>query len=97
MSARSVRIDEYGGEAAREIGRFSLEPPGPQDRTTPIEGEYVIVWRKSGGQWQHDSDIWNFTKPPEPDVAAGAPGRRPDRDPCAVPVAGSRARRHAGA
>jgi uncharacterized protein (TIGR02246 family) len=71
LSARSVRIDEYGGEAAREIGRFIVDPPGPRDRTGPVEGKYVIVWRKSGGEWRHDSDIWNFTEPPEPDVAAG--------------------------
>jgi len=71
LSARSVRIDEYGGEAAREIGRFSIAAPGPGDRTGPVEGKYVTVWRKTGGGWQCDSDIWNFTQPPQPNAAAG--------------------------
>jgi uncharacterized protein (TIGR02246 family) len=73
VSARSVRIDEYGGEAAREIGRITVGAPGPQERTGPLEGKYVIVWRKSGGEWLHDSDIWNFTEPPEADLATGTP------------------------
>jgi len=72
VSARSVRIDEYGGDAAREIGRITVGAPGPQERTGPLEGKYVIVWRKSGGEWLHDSDIWNFTEASEPDVATGA-------------------------
>jgi uncharacterized protein (TIGR02246 family) len=71
LSLRSVRVDEYGDDAVREIGRFSAEPPGPRDRTGRVEGKYVTVWRKSGGHWQHDSDIWNFTEPPQPDGATG--------------------------
>ena len=73
LSARSVRIDEYGEEVARDIGRFTVDAPGPRDRTGPVEGKYVIVWRKSGGEWRHDSDIWNLMEPPEPDVTAGTP------------------------
>ena len=87
LSARSVRIDEYGREAAREIGRFSAEAPG-RDRTIPVEGKYAIVWRKTGGGWQRDSDIWNFTEPPEPDAAAGmsATPPRSEREPRRPPV-----------
>jgi len=73
LSARSVRIDEYGGEAAREIGRFTVDAPGPRDRTGPVEGKYVIVWRKSGDEWRHDSDIWNFTAPAETEAETGTP------------------------
>jgi uncharacterized protein (TIGR02246 family) len=71
LAARDVQIDEYGGEAAREIGRITFDAPGPRDRTGPVEGKYVIVWRKSGGEWRHDSDIWNFTEPLEPDGITG--------------------------
>jgi len=71
LSLRSVRVDEYGGDAAREIGWFSVEVPELRGRTGTVEGKYVVVWRKSGGDWQHDSDIWNFTEPPVPDVATG--------------------------
>jgi uncharacterized protein (TIGR02246 family) len=71
LSLRSVRVDEYG-DAVREIGWFSVEAPEPRGRTGTVEGKYVVVWRKSGGDWQHDSDIWNFTEPSaEPDAATG--------------------------
>jgi len=63
LSLRSVRLDEFGGDAAREIGRFRVEAPSSRDQVGTVEGKYVIVWRKSGGDWQHDSDIWNFTEP----------------------------------
>lgn len=60
VSARTVRVDEYGGDAAREIGRFRLSAPAPRD---VLEGKYVIIWRKSGENWLLDSEIWNFTQP----------------------------------
>ena len=60
VSARMVRVDEYGGDAAREIGRIHLNAPTPRD---VLEGKYVIVWHKSGENWLLDSVIWNFTQP----------------------------------
>jgi len=61
LSMRSIRVDEYGGDAARAIGQFSAEAPEPRDQTGTVEGKYVLVWRKTGGHWQLDSVIWNFT------------------------------------
>ena len=92
---RSIRIDEYGGDAAREIGRFIVGSPEPRDQTGRVEGKYVVLWRKSGGEWQHDTDIWNFTDPSGPDVSTGpSAAPRPDRNgnPFADPVTGSLAR-----
>jgi len=60
VSARTVRVDEYGSDAAREIGRIHVRAPAPRDA---LDGKYVIVWRKSGGNWLLDSVIWNFTQP----------------------------------
>ena len=60
VSARTVRVDEYGGDAASEIGRIRLNAPTPRD---VIEGKYVIVWRKRGENWLLDSVIWNFIQP----------------------------------
>ena len=57
--------------AAREIGRFIVGSPEPRDQTGRVEGKYVVLWRKSGGEWQHDTDIWNFTDPSGPDVSTG--------------------------
>jgi ketosteroid isomerase-like protein len=61
LSMRSVRIDEYGGDIAREIGRFVVEPPQARNDNSRVEGKYVILWRKIAGEWLHDTDIWNFT------------------------------------
>jgi ketosteroid isomerase-like protein len=72
LTLKSTRVDEFGGEAAREIGLFSLEAPGPQGGASKIDGKYVVVWRKDGSQWQLDSDIWNMSKPPEPEIATGS-------------------------
>jgi len=58
-SAKTVRVDKYGGDTAREIGRIHLNAPAPRD---VLDGKYVIVWRKSGENWLLDSVIWNFTQ-----------------------------------
>ena len=71
LSLKSTRVDELGSDAAREIGRFSLEAPGPQGVPAKVEGKYVVVWRKAGGDWKIDTDIWNADKPPAPAVATG--------------------------
>ena len=59
VSARTVRIDEYGGDAAREIGRIRVT--GSAGREV-LEGKYVMVWRKRDKNWLLDSVIWNFTQ-----------------------------------
>jgi uncharacterized protein (TIGR02246 family) len=75
LSLRSVRLDTFdNGAVAREIGRFSLEAPGPQNEASRIEGKYVVLWRKNGSDWQLDTDIWNTIEPPEPAVGSSAPG-----------------------
>ncbi len=60
VSLRTIRVDEYGRDAAREIGRVRLDAPMPRDA---LEGKYLIVWRKIGESWLLDSAIWNFTRP----------------------------------
>ena len=60
VSTRTVRVDEYGGDAAREIGRIRVQAAAPRD---VLEGKYVIVWHKTGESWLVDSVIWNFTQP----------------------------------
>jgi len=59
VSAKTVRVDEYGGDAAREIGRIRVNALAPRDM---LEGKYVIVWRKRDKNWLLDSVIWNFTQ-----------------------------------
>jgi ketosteroid isomerase-like protein len=86
LSMRSVRIDEYSGEVAREFGRFVVEPPHTRNESGRVEGKYVILWHKSAGEWQHDTDIWNFTEQSGSDVttdlpAAPGPGETSTRSP----------------
>lgn len=56
----TVDVLPLGAEAAREIGTFSLktkaQPPAE------VVGKYVVVWRKTGADWQLATDIWNTNK-----------------------------------
>ena len=60
VSARTVRVDEYGDDTARDIGRIRVDAAAPRD---VIEGKYLILWRKRGENWLLDTLIWNFTQP----------------------------------
>jgi uncharacterized protein (TIGR02246 family) len=72
LSLTAVRVDELGDEAAREIGRFGLDAPGRDGGLQRVEGKYVVVWIKAGGEWQLDTDIWNTDRPAAPEVATGS-------------------------
>jgi ketosteroid isomerase-like protein len=54
-SLQTVSVEQYGN-AAREIGRFTGEGP------KPLEGKYVVVWKRVKGTWMLDSDIWNLNQ-----------------------------------
>lgn len=53
VAVRMRQLDQFG-DAAREIGEFSLDAPGGR-----MDGKYVVLWRRVGGAWQLDTDIWN--------------------------------------
>jgi uncharacterized protein (TIGR02246 family) len=57
---KTISVEEYGHDAAREIGRFTAEVSDPQKQMNKIEGKYVVVWKKMNGMWMLDSDIWNM-------------------------------------
>lgn len=58
LSLQALRVDQFGN-AAREIGQFSLDAPNPQKQMTHVEGKYVVLWRRIRGGWKLDTDIWN--------------------------------------
>ena len=64
--ARNLSLDpvsvETWGDAAREIGRFTLEAPGQGGETATVEGKYVVVWKKTADGWRLDTDIWNLNR-----------------------------------
>ena len=53
VAVRMRQLDQFG-DAAREIGEFSLDAPGGR-----MEGKYVVLWRRVGSAWRLDTDIWN--------------------------------------
>jgi uncharacterized protein (TIGR02246 family) len=54
-------VQSYGA-AGREIGHFSAQAPNPSNAMVPVEGKYVVIWKRGGGGWQLDTDIWNMNK-----------------------------------
>jgi uncharacterized protein (TIGR02246 family) len=58
LSVKALQVDQFGN-AAREIGQFSLDQPNAQKQTVHVEGKYVVLWRRIGGGWKLDTDIWN--------------------------------------
>jgi uncharacterized protein (TIGR02246 family) len=57
----TIAID-HQGSVAREIGRFAGSAPGPDKQMVPIEGKYVVYWKKVKGVWKLDTDTWNMNK-----------------------------------
>lgn len=56
----TVDVLPLGPDAAREIGTVTLKT-----KTQPpqgIIGKYVVLWRKTGGDWKLATDIWNTNK-----------------------------------
>jgi uncharacterized protein (TIGR02246 family) len=56
----AVDVTPLGGNAAREIGTFSLKTKGanPQE----LSGKFVVIWQKVGNDWKLATDIWNMDK-----------------------------------
>jgi ketosteroid isomerase-like protein len=63
MGLKSVKLEslelEVAGDSANEVGQatLGLAPPGGQSVSVVVK--YVVVWKKSGGQWRIHRDIWN--------------------------------------
>ena len=59
ITLKALQVDQVGSGAAREIGAFSVDVPNAQKQMMHVEGKYVVLWRRSGGGWKLDTDIWN--------------------------------------
>ncbi len=62
ITALTTLAIDHQGSVAREIGRFAGSAPGPDKQMVPIEGKYVVYWKKVKGVWKLDTDIWNMNK-----------------------------------
>jgi uncharacterized protein (TIGR02246 family) len=58
---QTVVVEQFGN-AAREIGRFTLDVTNPQKPTVHVEGKYVVLWKHLHGIWKLDTDIWNMNQ-----------------------------------
>ncbi len=61
MSLTTTSVERHGN-AAREIGRFSLDAPDAQKNMVKVEGKYVVIWQHEHDGWKLDTDIWNMNK-----------------------------------
>ena len=53
----TIDVRTLGSDAAQEMGVFAMKT-----RTTPpqtLSGKFVIIWRRSDGDWKFATDIWN--------------------------------------
>ena len=55
----TVTAESYGNVAIEE-GRYKLYVEGDQ---MADQGKYIVIWKKVGGQWKLDRDIWNTSIP----------------------------------
>jgi ketosteroid isomerase-like protein len=51
---------ESHGEAAHEVGRYTLKTGGGQ---VADAGKYLVVWKQDGGAWKLHRDIWTTSRP----------------------------------
>ena len=49
------------GDTAIDEGRYKLFLGNGQQAD---HGKYIVIWRKVGGSWKMDLDIWNSSMPP---------------------------------
>lgn len=47
---------QVSGEIATEVGRAEMHTNQP---TSPTVVKYVVVWKRDGGSWKWDVDMWN--------------------------------------
>jgi uncharacterized protein (TIGR02246 family) len=60
MRLTTVDVQPLGSDAAREIGTFVLKTKGQAPQQ--VDGKYVVIWQKEGGNWKLSTDIWNANK-----------------------------------
>ena len=62
FSLITLDVSQVGPGTAREIGRFSVDVPGPKKKWMKVNGKYVVIWKQVAGKWLLDVDIWNLNK-----------------------------------
>jgi uncharacterized protein (TIGR02246 family) len=60
LKLTTIDVERLGSEALREVGAVSAK--SRQQPAQEIQGKYVVIWRKVGGEWKLATDIWNMNK-----------------------------------
>jgi len=64
LSLQTSKVEERG-DAAWEIGVYSLKIQPEGGTPTEDKGKYVVIWKRAGdGSWRLAVDIWNTNSPP---------------------------------
>jgi ketosteroid isomerase-like protein len=48
------------GDTAWEVGRYTVPGEGGKVLDT---GDYVVIWKREGGEWKLHRDIWTTNTP----------------------------------
>ena len=59
VALEALDIEAYGPNVAREIGTFALDASDGRGASSRVEGKYLVLWKREGGEWRLDADIWN--------------------------------------
>jgi uncharacterized protein (TIGR02246 family) len=61
VTLETVEVEGHG-DTAHEVGRLELRGADGQvlDR-----GKYIVIWKKEGGSWKLQRDIWNTSVAPD--------------------------------
>ncbi|MFM0140206.1 YybH family protein [Caballeronia grimmiae] len=56
----SVEVEPHG-DTAYEVGKWAA--PG-EDGKVNDAGDYIVIWKRTNGQWKLHRDIWTTNSPP---------------------------------
>jgi ketosteroid isomerase-like protein len=56
VTLTTVDVIGLGGDGAREVGTSLVML---KDGSEPVAGKYMVVWRRSEGEWRLESDMMN--------------------------------------
>ncbi len=59
LDLETVELTSHG-DAASEVGTFTLTAPDGQGGRVSLDGKYIVLWRQGeDGVWRLHRDIWN--------------------------------------
>src|SRR5207244_9989113 len=62
LTLSTIQVEELG-DTANEIGAYTLRAQPAGGEPVNDNGNYVVVWKREGGNWRLAVDIWNTNLP----------------------------------